>query len=149
MVYDDARQTLYNYIYDGVINWTEPDIDNLGTLYFQFSRDNGFTWSKPIIISTNLGDNPYNTAAYGILNSTISLDKVTGNLSFGFYNQAAINLGENLNYQYSCLTIPSSQIDSYLSGVPIVNTTYIVPPAVTPRIGGLAGTYGMLIIPQS
>ena len=150
--YDDARQTLYLYEYSGVKSWTDVNSSSIiggnkiATIYFRFSRDNGLTYSDPIIICDQFNTQNTDTANTA---STMNLDCTTGNLNFAFYNQMSPYVNTNYNVQYHALTIPSSQINTLLSGTPIVNTTYSVPPAVTPQIGGQLGVYGMMIIPQT
>ena len=140
--YDDKTQTLYHYLFEGFDLPIDPNSDNTptATLYLVFSRDNGMTWSDPIVLSNEL--------SIWVINS-MKLDKATGNLNFSFYKQLTSNPSDVYNGQRYALTIPAAQLNGYISSTPIVNNNYSVPPLVTPPIGGGIGVYGQIIVPQS
>jgi hypothetical protein len=141
--YDDQNQALYHYTYEGRNSTVTPNSQRSpADMYFIFSRDNGLTWSDPIILT--------NLQSFWTINS-LKLDKASGNLNFSFYNQLNLDTsGSNYyNTQRYALTIPATQLKGYISSTPIVNNRYTVPPSTTPPIGGGLGVYGQIVIPQT
>lgn len=150
LVYDDKNQTLYSCSYQGINSNVDPNLDHKAAkCVFIFSRDNGQTWSDPIILSDHVYVGyGYQPSIPGIMNS-LFLDKVNGSLNYNYYNQISSDPADFYNTSRYALNIPNTQLQGFLAGTPVVDNNYVVPPAVTPSIGGGLGVYGTMIVPQT
>ena len=114
IIYDDSRQALY-----AIVSAQYPDLSQNMRLYLIISRDNGQTWSDPIDIPTS------DFANRGF--QSMALDKVTGNLVFGWYDGR--NDPTYQSVQYFGAILPAGQLDALVNKIPLSNPLYVLPPA--------------------
>jgi len=116
-LYDDKRKALYN-----IISAQNPDFSQNMRFYFSISRDNGQTWSNPFNISnTNKGNRGFQSMA---------LDKVKGDLYFGWYDGR--NDPKNQSIEYFGAMIPAKELTQLVKKIPLSNPLYHLPPAGIP-----------------
>jgi hypothetical protein len=121
IIFDDQRQALYS-----CIAAQNPDYSQDINIFLHISRNNGLTWSKPILVNTS------SFANRGF--QSMALDPATGNLFFGFYD------GRNdptfKAVQYFGAMLPAKKLDKLVNDIPLSNPLFITSSAsVPPDIG--------------
>ncbi|MCE5293083.1 MAG: hypothetical protein LLF94_00530, partial [Chlamydiales bacterium] len=116
-VYDDKRQALYSVVTNQVPDYSQ----NMG-IYLSISRDNGQTWSEPLLINnTNFANRGF---------ASMALDTVKGNLVFGWYDGRNDKTYESVEYMAAIL--PAKTLDKLVDSIPLSNPLYALPSATTP-----------------
>ncbi len=114
ILYDEGRQALY-----ALFAAQNPDYSQNMRIYFIISRDNGQTWSDPIgISSTNFANRGFQSMA---------LDKVTGDLIFGWYDGRNDPTFRSLQYFGAILS--AKKLDALVERIPLSNPLFTLPSA--------------------
>lgn len=106
VIYDDARQALYA-LYCG----RSPYFSQNMNIYFVISRDNGHTWSDPILI------NDCSFANRGF--PSMALDKKTGDLVFGWYDGRNDRTYKSI--EYMATVVPAKKLCKLVERIPLSN----------------------------
>jgi hypothetical protein len=114
IIYDESRQALY-----AVTIANQPDFSQNMQIYLAISRDNGSTWSSPVAIATT------DFANRGFV--SMALDRVTGNLLFGWYDGRNDPTYQSVEYYAAILT--SKQLDKLVKDIPLSDPLYAIPAA--------------------
>ena len=117
IVYDAKRKALYT------CNSTQnPDFSEDCNIYFMISRDNGLTWSQPILVnSSSFANRGY---------PSMTLDEVTGDLVFGWYDGRNDKTYESVEYFGAVL--PAKKLTELVNAIPLSNPTFVTQSAAIP-----------------
>ena len=114
IVYDEKRQALY-----ALATMPIPDYSQNYQLPFIISRDNGMTWSDPILINTT------DFANRGYF--SMALDETNGNLVFGWYDGRNDPTFQSVEYFGAVLL--AKELDKLVNAIPLSNPNFQVPSA--------------------
>ena len=117
IIFDDTRQALYALTANQV-----PDNSQNMDIYFRISRDNGMTWSDPILVN--------NTSFANRGFQSMALDPVTGDLVFGWYDGRNDTSFESV--EYFAAILPAKKLTELVNAIPHTmppNPTFEVPSA--------------------
>jgi hypothetical protein len=132
--YDNARQALYAFLTVNPLGSQNMD------MYLIISRDNGQTWSDPIVVSTDVTGNK----AVG----NLSLDKMTGDMHLS-WTDGRVDPENAILVQRYYAFIPAATLDGYVNAIPLRNPKYKLPAQQVTPLGGAPGIYGQLVVPQT